>query len=537
MKMKTLNLLFASVFAMVFLMAFASATITLTSSTSTLSQTGGSFSVTVASNENETVNLTMPSISDGFGKVITFTLVPTQVIINTVTNPSSVVTVNYVVESGFNFEFAESYSSSLSAVGNVSSQATKAFKFEGSDFCEFDNKGNLKVSIEDITVMNGFGDDNEWFLFDEVEVEVLIENSGNEDIENIVIEWGLYNTQSKEWTIKLNEEDEIDVNEDDEETIILSFTLNDKMDEDLKDLESGDYVIYVRATGEISAGTYEGDDSCASDSETVSLITEKDFVVLSNLDVPETVQCDSEVIISGDVWNIGSRDQNDVTVEIYNSELGLNKIVEIGDIDSFESSDFDFTFQLPENVQEKSYKITLTVYDEDDDIYQNGNDDESISTVLLTVQGNCDVKNKALVSAVLESGGEAGKVLVVRTTITNTGSKTASFSLNAAGYTGWASLATLDKTSLTLDAGKSEDVLLKFNVNRDAIGEKMFTFEVLSENELIVNQPVQVDITKKKWGITGNFFSGDNKYIWGIGLLNLILIILIIVIAVRIARK
>ena len=55
---------------------------------------------------------------------------------------------------------------------------------------------------------------------------------------------------------------------------------------------------------------------------------------------------------------------------------------------------------------------------------------------------------------------------------------------------------------------------------------------------MIVSQPVQVEITKKKWfGITGNLFSGDNKYIWGIGLLNLILIVLIIVIAVRIARK
>ena len=34
------------------------------------------------------------------------------------------------------------------------------------------------------------------------------------------------------------------------------------------------------------------------------------------------------------------------------------KIIEVGDIDSFESTDFDFIFQLPENVQEKTY-ITL----------------------------------------------------------------------------------------------------------------------------------------------------------------------------------
>jgi len=75
-------------------------------------------------------------------------------------------------------------------------------------------------------------------------------------------------------------------------------------------------------------------------------------------------------------------------------------------------------------------------------------------------------------------------------------------------------------------------------VNKDALGVKLFYLEVLAENKLIANQPVQIEITKKSGlGITGNFFSGDNKYIWGIGALNLILVILIIVIAVRISRK
>ena len=143
---------------------------------------------------------------------------------------------------------------------------------------------------------------------------------------------------------------------------------------------------------------------------------------------------------------------------------------------------------------------------------------------------------KASVTAVLESGGQAGKPMVVKATITNTGNKAASYSLNVAGYTGWASSATLDKTSLTLNAGESAEVLLNFDVKKDALGSNLFNLEVLSENEMIANQPVQVEITKRAL-ITGNFLSGDNKYIWGIGLLNLILIVLIIVIAVRIARR
>ncbi|MGY4884971.1 MAG: putative S-layer protein [Nanobdellota archaeon] len=539
MKTKTFNLLFASVFALVFLIGFTSATLTVSGPTTALSQTSGSFNFTVSSNQNETVDLTLTPnpLSDGSGHYINFQLSSESITIDTVSNPSNTITVDYVVDSGFDFDFTKTYTVTLGATGTVSSSATDTVDFKKSDFCESaDNKGELKVIVEGFEVTEGYGDEEEWFAFDKVEVEITVENKGNEDIDNIVLEWGLYNTKSKEWTIEVDEEDEFDLDSDDEETITVTFTLDDNMDEDLSDLEEGDYTFYVRATGEIADGTYEGDDTCSTDSETGNLILEDDFVVLSNLKVPEVAQCDSEIQILGDAWNIGSDDQNDVYVNIYNKELGIDEDVEVGDVDSFESSDFEYTLKLPEDVQEKKYYLTLTVYDEDDDVYENSNDDKSILNAPLTVQGNCAVA-KASVTAVLESGGQAGKPMVVKASITNTGKKVAYYSLNVAGYTGWASSVALDKNALTLNAGESAEVLLTFNVKKDALGSNLFNLEVLAGDELIVNQPVQVEITKRTWGITGNFLSGDNKYIWGIGLLNLVLIILIIVIAVRIARK
>ncbi len=537
MKTKTLNLLFASVFALVFLIGFASATITLTSPVSTLSQTSGSFDFTVSSNENETIDLTIPSVSDGSGHTIIFSLSSDQITIDTSVEDSVLITVDYVVENGFNFEFGETYTATLSAAGSVSNDTSKTFNFGTSDFCEFSNQGNLKVTVKDVQVTKGFGEDNEWSAFDTVEVEVEVRNSGSEDIENVVIEWGLYNTNSKEWTIEVDEEDELDIDEGDKETFTITFTLDDSMDENLEDLSEGTYVFYVRATGEIADGTYEGESTCASDSEEGELILEKNFVVLANLKTPEVSQCGSEAHISGDIWNIGSKDQSDIYLKISNKELGIDERIEVGDLDSFESTDFDFIIKLPEDAQEKSYYLTLTLYDEDDNIYENGDDQESKATLTLNVQGNCAVA-KASVTAVLESGGQAGRDMVVKAVITNTGKKTAYYSLNAAGYTGWASSVALDKTALTLNAGQSAEVLLTFKVDKEALGTNLFTLEVISENKVVVSQPVQVEITKKKWSLFGgNLFSGDNKYIWGIGVLNLVLIVLIIVIAVRIARK
>ena len=538
MKTKTFNLLFASVFALVFLIGFSSATISLTSQVTTLSQSSGSFDFTISSDQNETIDLSIPSISDGSGHTIIFSLSSEQITIDTSVEDSVLITVDYVVESGFNFQFEKTYTAKLNATGSVSGEVTKAFNFEGSSFCEFSNQGNLKVTVKDIKVTSdSFGKDNKWFVFDTVEVKVEIRNSGREDIEDVVLEWGLYNTQSKKWTIEVDEEDEFDIDKGDRESITITFKLDDSMDEDLEDLSKGKYIFYVRATGEIADGTHEGESTCASDSKEGELMLEKNFVVLYNLKAPEVSQCGSEAHISGDVWNIGSKDQEDIYLKIYNRELGIDEEIQIGDLDSFESTDFDLILQLPEDIVEKAYYLTITVYNEDNKVYKNKDDKESKSSLQLNVQGNCAVA-KASVTAVLESGGQAGKEMIVKATIKNTGKKTSSYSLNIGGYTGWASSATLDKSSLTLNAGQSEDVLLTFNVKRDALGNNLFTLDVLSGNELIVSQPVQVEITKKKFSLFGgNLFSGENKYVWGIGLLNLILIILIIVIAIRISRR
>jgi len=59
-------------------------------------------------------------------------------------------------------------------------------------------------------------------------------------------------------------------------------------------LKKGDYILYARATGDISGGTNDGVTTCASDSNTGKLIIDRNFVILSDLQVPATVQCDSD---------------------------------------------------------------------------------------------------------------------------------------------------------------------------------------------------------------------------------------------------
>jgi hypothetical protein len=534
---KKLNLLFASVFAVVFLIGLASATITLTPSVSTLTQTSGSFNLTVLSDQNETVNLAITSITDSSGNTIIFSLSPTQVILNTAT-PSKVVSVTYNVQSGFNFDFLKTYNAVIDASGSLTGATSKTVPFASSGFCEVDNKGDLVTTVENVDVIgaNSFGSNNEWYALDTVQIDVQVRDRGSEDINSVSLEWGLYDVQSKTWAIDVNEEDNFDLSSDDEQTTTITFTLDDSMDINVKDLQKGDYIFYVRATGDISGGTYDGDSTCNSDSSTGKLTVDKNFVILNDLQVPSTVQCGADLQLSGTAWNIGSSNQKSVYVEAYSKDLGINNVqIDVGDVDSFDSSDFDKLFTIPQDLQEKNYTITLTVYDKNDKVYANGNKDKAVFTVPVKVQGNCAIA-KASVVAVLDSGGEAGKPMVVKATITNTGNKVATYDLSASDYSNWATSASFDKTSITLNAGDSTDVLITFNTDKAALGTNIFTLDILSQNQQILAQPIQVEVTKSS-GFLSNLFTGDNKLVLALALLSLVLVILIIVVAVKISKK
>lgn len=532
MKNKNFLLTSLSILALVFCLALTSATISVSPTSISLNQFGDSQTLTISGTSGLIVNLPDSTIT-ALGKTIMVRFNQTSV---TLPSSGSVpVTVSIVTPIDTTFPLG-TYSANYNiTTNNLSVSSILTFNFENT-VSKYRDDGRMDVSIDHIKVEQGYGKDTSWFPLDEINVDISVENNNDnsgDKIRNIVVEWGLYNKQDGKWIIK-EKESKFNLNEGDSKTLTINFKLDTP-----KDFENnGDYVFYAWATGD-NEEFNDNKTSVTAISETIDIVLESDFVTFDKSDsifqTPEVIQCDSEIQILAGVWNIGDRDQTGVYVKVYNKELGINERIDLGDINSFDSSDFNFNFQLPKEVKEKQYYLTLTIYDENDDVYVNENDDKSIFSVPLNVQGNCTAA-KALVSAFLESGGEAGKPLVVKATITNTGDKTSTYLLNAASYAGWASSATLDKTSLTLDAGKSEDVLITLDVKKEVLGINLFNLEVLSNNQLVVSQPVQVEITKSTFSL-GNVFSGDNKYIWGIGALNLILIILIIVIAVRISRK
>ncbi len=413
------------------------------------------------------------------------------------------------------------------------------------NFCLYDdgesgNPGDLRVKIEDVSI-TGFGDNNEILPFDKVDVEVSVDNRGSDNVDNIEVEWGLYDSDTGDWVIEVDNEKDFDLKDGDDDTITFSFDLNDNMDIDLEDLDDSDsYVLYVRATGDVDND--DNDVTCNSDTEDMQIIIEKDFVVLRDITVPETVSCNLDLQVSADVWNIGSRNQDSVTVKIFNKDLGINKLVDVGDIDSFDSQRIEETFKIPSNAKEQSYLLSFEVYDEDEDIYQNDYDDQDARFTKAIKVGACsgssdddeDVEGNILVSAEIQDGGEAGKPLVIKAVITNTGDSSATLLLNAAGYSSWADSVNVVPESITLASGKSASALLTFEVNKDAAGDNMFDLEIVSGNNLVAVQPVSVSIAEAKGG---GFSLGGSWYLWLIVALNVVLVVVIIAVAVKVSKR
>ncbi len=400
---------------------------------------------------------------------------------------------------------------------------------------KYADNGNLNIDDIDISIEKGFGDDNEWYPMNEIKVSIDVGNDGEEEIKNIVVEWGLYDKQNGKWIVD-DEENDFDLDDDKEETLEITFEL-DEIDEFEDD---GDYIFYVWATGDD-----ESTDNKTSTylSEGIDVVTDNDFVILDDIESAEAVSCGNEIQITADVWNIGDSDQDDVYVVIYNKELGIDEKVTVGDIDAFDSEKLNALVKIPENAEEKSYSLTLSVYDEDDEVYQNDNDDEAEFSYVINVEGECETEELipiVSVSADLESdSAKAGQEMIVKATISNTGTKKAVLNLELSDYTGWASLVSMDKTSLILEAGASQDVLITLKINKDVSGDKNFNI-LVKEGEKVLSQPVSVTIEEASVfpGITG-LFTGEqsNLYLWGIGALNVLLVFIIIIVAIRVVRK
>ena len=420
-------------------------------------------------------------------------------------------------------------------------------------FCKAGQKtSNLSITNAEIT---SFGEDEEdWRLLDEITFEADIKNSGNQDVEDVVVVLGLFDSDGNDLSDDLdffnkdNERVELgDVAEGDTETATFTFKVP-------ADIKLGNYKIAIKAYGE-----EEKEENLCVDTASdfgssnffmpVKIGGESDDgkqIAFSNIRFTPTsdAECGDKMFLILDVVNIGDTDQDQVKITLMNPQLGVEQYIEIknnlnkGDTEK----NIKFSFDVPLGIENKIYDMELGAeygYKKSRGVYEDTLD--SKVNVPLKVIG-CGVQPVNVPLAEinvlpLDKEAKAGEEIVVTSTIKNVGNKNNTYIVGAKGHEPWATLKSATERILTLTPGETKEVKMTFTVSQSAKGEQTFTIETISGGRTD-SRPVKVLLAENG---AKSPFSGINlegsTLLWVIGIVNVILLILIIILAIRLSRR
>jgi len=528
MKTKSLSLFVFAVISLAVFAGLTSAAVTVAPNPLTFNDQYQSISFVITTSTSVSIPSTL-TISDGHGNNALISFNQTSI-----SAPSTTV-IATVSSVDTNFALGTSFSGSLLITDSVTpaNNFTLPVNFQRIP-SEYKNDNNLTVSIDDLNVENGFGKNDQWFPLDEVSARVSIDNVGSNKIKDISVAYGLYDTDKGKWIFK-DKASSFSLNEGIDKSLTLNFKLEDlsKFNAD----NTNHYLFYTWVKGDD-----DGVLTSVTKSEPIEMQFENNFITLDNIVVPSTAKCGESIQITADIANLGTDDQSDAYVQLTNTQLDLNKKISLNDLNSLETLPLDYTFTIPENSDEGTYSIGLVVHNYKNNVYTTDfSGKESRFIVPLQVSGGCSLVPLASVSAKLDSEAKAGQELTVKATIINAGSKMTTFNLDLSDYSDWASLVSMDRNFVTLNAGESQNVVIKLKANSDISGDKKFNINLKQGNK-VLSQPVLVTIKNgfsfpNLTGFFSKISAGNNFYLWGIGALNVILVLVIIFVAAKVFRK
>lgn len=409
-------------------------------------------------------------------------------------------------------------------------------------FCLNGNTGVNNISIERIKV-DSSGDDEEWNLLEDVTIDIDVDNIGTEDLDNVVVVLGLFDSQGNDFIGDLDfsdsdeEEKEIgDIDEGEEDTVVFEFRIP-------ADFDEGNYRLVAKAYPDGDENT-----NCVEEehSENISLDRESDedkSVVIDDLLVQTEAVCSEAVSGTATIYNIGTDDYPDqILVKMFNRDLGIDEeYLFRGDLDQGDDKDFDFNFIVPATAKDGSYTIefeTYYDYDEDDETYGLSSDTTFKAFVRVfgcsTTPINSGNLPDVVVTANQESEAKAGEEFTVKLDLANLGSQSKNLVISVSDFESWADSGVASNRIFTINSGNSANSIVTFKVKPEVSGKQTFTLEVM-EGSIVKLQEFEVNIQETPSGF--NFDFSNQGLLWVIGAVNLILIILIIFVAIRLTRR
>lgn len=514
---------------------------------------------------NVTISAPSLQINDGSNHYMTISLNPVGLNYNNVAingkiriNATLVIDSNFALNLG-NYDFPII---NITAINSTNASITEldqlTFSFINS-FCtsgDVPTNGTLLEITQLVDENLDNADDWDWSPLDNIEVSVRVANKYGKDI-NVILEYGLYDPTTKS-LINLDEET-IDLSIDKGESV--KETIAFRIPADIT--EGSDYRFYVKAYKDSDQNTVCADKRDSDYFKLIQIQKEPRAVVVDDITLSfDSAFCGDEVELRAKVYNVGNGDETKALIKLYNKELGINMNKVVERLNSGDSESIVFDFKIPANATEKTYTLdlqTMFKYNEDNggcSTVENANcydktsadDLDKTFSAILKVEGNCIkpetvvvVTDKVDITAGLQSDkAEAGKEIVIKSTVKNSGTSSQTYAMLVSGTDDFAIVQKIEPQSFTLEAGKSQDVLITLKANDDAKGDYTFNIKTIYGSKT-KEQPVTLSI-EAKTGIFSKIsdpfsnFKG-NWFIWLVVAINIILILVIVLMIIKIAKK
>lgn len=396
---------------------------------------------------------------------------------------------------GFNLIITGSDSSNINITINLVVELSDINKIYY-DICGVGYSENSNISVDGIDIYSD-GDEDEWRAGDNIRIRVNdIENKLDKK-DKFDVSLLFYNGLDAK---KISEESDdlkykgLKIDKKDEEDLDFNFVVGNKAKE-------GRYDIYVKVEG-AEAGCY------VEKFDRIDVIKEDgDYSIVTSVNGQNTAMCGESIDLDVEVSNIGDEKADRVKVILYNKDLGLNLERELYDLRDGDSDSVLFSFNVPQDVSEKQYRITFSTefdYNEKQDKYRDESDTRDDYVYTLSVSGGCSDVTKPIVSAKLNSSDKIkiGKEMIVEVSITNNKNKSINTLLSLSDYESWSEFKEMSESGyMNIGAGQTEKIYVTLIPKKS--GEQKFSIAAIYDDGNVIKTLTGIKVEDKSDKING----------------------------------
>ncbi|MFH1971997.1 MAG: putative S-layer protein [archaeon] len=459
--------------------------------------------------------------NDGDAITLTVTNIPTSL----VPGASAAININANVDD--DIDYGEDYQGIITVTAN-SGALTRDIELDvnlDAQICDEGEQGNMI----DITIDEPDSGDN-FKPGETINVQFDVENTDNDDDIDVEIEIILWDSTNGEEVEKVSGDD-TNINEDDTESFDIDFELPTDLDED------NTYYLYIKVNEEGN-----GDDECQYESIKIDLERDDNDVVITSVTVSPTSNLEGgdSYTISVEVENIGLDDQEDVFIEIVESDLEISESTAGFDLGDYNDNDnyykTTFNLELPEDLDAGTYYIDVKVFESDGSLLDSelisidvdASSESSTTTTTTTGSTISEPLTEGVdIELILDNdfNVEGKTELTIPVIIKNNGDESTEITLRVDDVD-WADIEGTEYLS-TIKAGQSLHAYVYLSLESDITGVHDLVIEVEDGTGSSITEVISLDFGAEKDTTTLNL--SNSLWYWIIGIVILVVILVILV--------